>query len=394
MTVWAWDIASAYPYAMCHLPCLRHGRWVHRKGALRSRGLALVSWELRHEPPTAWGPLPVRLPDGNIVFPARTAGGWAWSPEYEAAKRLTPSLRTLEAWVWEPKACKCPRFPFRERIVDWYKQRLRWGKADKGLTLRLGMNSVYGKSAQGVGKARFRCMVRAGLITALCRAQLLDAIACAKDPSSVVAVATDSVMATERLKLPAPLKLGTEAIAKKMGKTPLGGWEEQEFKHGVFLVRPGLRFSLDPRAEEKDTAARGLGVRVLHANRKRVLSAWERTPLAALSIQQPALFHGAKTSIRMLADGTLVRSSRYGKWLRPEPRKMGYDAEPKRESVSCGPRSGPRSSYVLNLWELDMTSRSVPYSEASKSKLALAAEELGDVEEEQPEGWPLGGIGG
>ena len=390
MTVYAWDIASAYPYAMAQLPCLRHGRWKLYKGRPLGLTLALVSWQLSG-PAEAWGPLPVRLPDGNIVFPSRTAGGWAWSPEYHAARRLVSGVHALQHWAWEPKACKCPPWPFRERVVAWYCERLKWGKASKGLTLRLGLNSCYGKSAQGVGRGKFRCMVRAGLITAICRAQLLDAIGCASDPWNVVAVATDSVMATERLKPPAPLVLGTEEAARAAGKTPLGGWEEKRYPHGVFLVRPGLRFALGDGAVEADTAARGLGVRVLHANRARVLRAWTRHPLASLDVQQPAVFHGAKSSIRLNADGSLTRSKHYGKWEKPKPRKMGYEAVPKRESVSCGPG---RDEYRLNLWDLDMVSRSVPYSQAARGALALASAELGDLEDEQPEGWPLGGVGG
>src|SRR5208282_6672187 len=91
----------------------------------------------------AWGPLPHRLPDGNILFPVQSAGGWAWQDEVLAAIRLHPGVCILEAWTWRQSCSHDP--PFAKRIEELYQRRLSWGKAVRGRVLRLGLNSCYGK---------------------------------------------------------------------------------------------------------------------------------------------------------------------------------------------------------------------------------------------------------
>src|SRR5271163_2157680 len=52
--VWSYDISSAYPYAICFLPCLVHGSWEHRtmhdglQREVEEASAALVRYELPH----------------------------------------------------------------------------------------------------------------------------------------------------------------------------------------------------------------------------------------------------------------------------------------------------------------------------------------------------------
>jgi hypothetical protein len=393
-TVWAYDIASAYPYQLARLPCMQHGRWKHfPKGGWPAKDLVSLL-RYRIDPSSrscpAWGPLPHRLLDGNIVFPRVSAGGWAWSAEVFAARKFHPGIRILEAWVWCPtKKCaeKHPP-PYRNLFVELYKRRLYWGKERRGMVLRLGMNSVYGKSAQRAGQPRYRCQVRAGLITSMTRAMLLEAILCARDPWNVVELATDSVMSLEPLTLPQPEKLGTEEAARKAGKVPMGGWEEKEWEGGAMLLRPGLRFPILPEGKEKQTAARGVGTRVLHQNRAALLQKWREKSMAPVTVQQPTFFWGAKSSIRrvqgepdILGDREwfYVRDPKYGRWEEPPPRKLQYSPHPKRESLLEG--------FRLDPWCLpqDAGSASLPYDVELVSAIARELEELRILEEEQPE---------
>jgi DNA polymerase type B, organellar and viral len=366
------DIASAYPAAMAGLPCFAHGRWVHA-AMWQGEPWSCVHYELAADrrAPEAWGPLPFRLPDGNIIFPTVSAGGWVWDVELRAGLALHPGVRMKDAWVWR-QACDCPP-PFGARIAELFERRKQWGKSSRGIVLKLGLNSMYGKSAQRVGAGRFRCMVRAGLITSTTRAMLLGAVARARDPWSILELATDSVLSTERLTLP---------------RSPfgaLGAWEAKPWPAGVFLVRPGLRFSLGEGSEES-TAARGLGVRTLHANRARVLRAWEKAPMAPLTIQQPTMFHGARSAVRRVrgqADPSgdvpwsYVRGAEYGRWTDPEPRRVGYQPAPKRCEVLQG--------YRLLPWELPLQGESVPYGEAPDSPMAEDFDDLRTRADEQPE---------
>lgn len=397
--VWSYDIASAYPYAMTRLPCLAHMKWTYVEGPraveralARRHATALVSYAL---PPTresklaAWGPLPVRTPRGDILFPTSGPGGWAWEPEYLAATRFAPNVVPLAAWIGKTR-CACG-FPFAKGIAAYYAQRLAWGKDGRGMTVKGGINSCYGKRAQRVGSGQFRCLVSAGLITATARGMLLDAIASCPDPWDVLSVATDSVMARRPLTLPKPWETGTERAAERACKLPLGAWEEKTYPNGIFLIRPGLRFALG-KTDVKETAARGLGIKSLHENRRRVQEAWARRPMGSLTIQQPSFFHGCKVSVREVAEEEYVRSPLYGRWTEPEPRKVAFDARPKREGFLLREDGNAR----LLPWELPMVdeARSRAYGSTGASELAKMRAAGDDLAEEQPEYAPsaLGGL--
>jgi len=369
--LYQYDIASAYPSAMTRLPCLRagHGKWVlHADGEswLHWTALARFQVEPHKDVCTAWGPLPHRLPDGNILFPTVSAGGWAWSEEVRDAGALHRGVRVREAWVWHP-SCACPP-PFAARILELYERRLQWGKAARGLVLKLALNSLYGKSAQRVGKGKFRCMVRAGLITSMTRAALLRAVAMAKDPWNVLELATDSVLSKE------PLPLGGKG---------LGSWESKPWPGGVFLLRPGLRIPLTRGGDIDRTAARGVGVRTLHENRLKVVRAWEREPMAPVTLRTPSFFHGAKLSVRQLADGeTYRRDELYGRWS-DETKTLTFTPKPKRAAL--GGRDG--AAIRLLPWELPTGEgcASVPYGEVEQSALADDLDRMRELEEDQPE---------
>jgi len=392
--LYAYDLAGAYPYAWCLLPCLRHGRWrkVGPKGcekALARGRLALVRWRLpaqRHQ--LAWGPLPFRLggketPEaarGNIVFPARSAGGYAWSPEVVAGRKLA-RIEVRGGWVYE-KRCHCGH-PFRRLMVGWYKERLRWGSKGRGRVLRLGMNSCTGKSMQAVGAAKYRCLVRAGLVTSYTRARLLEAIASASSPWHVLEVATDSVLASEPLSLPAPVDLGTARAAKRAGNNPLGAWDTSPVNpDGAFLCRPGMRFRLG-EADEGETAARGLGVSALHAARAAIMASWQKQPLGEVRVPAGRTFIGAKSGIRRVGrrGWKFKRSPDYGRWVEPPPRLVSFKPGPKRDAV-LPTHAG--QGLRLSCWELPMGRRyeSAGYDEEQVSE---AVQQLRDEENRRDE---------
>lgn len=390
--LFAYDIVSAYPAAFARLPCLRpnHGRWVHCKGGIGKKHHPLATVvRFRVEPHPrahpAWGPLPHRLPDGNILFPLESAGGWAWLPEYEAARRLHPGVVALESWSWQPR-CRC-REPFAARVRELFALRRQWGKSARGLVLKLALNSLYGKSAQAVGRGRYRCMVRAGLVTAMTRARLLEAVARARAPGDVLELATDSVLSLRPLRFRAG-ELGSE----------LGQWEAKDpdaWEGGVFLMRPGLRFPLrkvstrEGRAEVlAQTAARGVGNKTLAKNRARVLRGWEREPMAPVTLRTPSFFHGATLSVRRLVERQdedeviyrYVRDPLYGLWTE-ESRTLTYTPRPKRDAVAAGP------GYRLEPWRLPRGPgcESMPYGVSGASLIGQELARMRELEEDQPD---------
>ena len=344
-----YDIASAYPYALATMPCMRHGRWRRRVGSAAEDVLvgaslgkvALVRYTLRRHRACnpAWGPLPFRLPDGNILFPLESAGGWVFAHEARAGLSVHPGIVAKEAWEWVP-TCDCPP-PFRDEIVRLYKTRLEVGKSSRGIVVKLALNSMYGKSAQRVGRGKYRCIVRAGYVTATTRSMLLTALTRVRDPWDVLELATDSVLTLKPMALPIPWDLGTLDAARAVGEAELGAWEEKEpHKEGVFLLRPGLRFALGKHAALGSVAARGLGTKNLFDNRQSVLDAWRRAPMGDTTVQQPSFFHGAKLSVSKRArprEGTCVAlSTAAGKTLR---RAFSRTGRAPSEAASRLPRT-------------------------------------------------------
>ncbi len=423
------DIASAYPYAEATLPCLKPdcGSWDLVSGtheelvrAVRGARAALVHYDLppweglditdlddddfvgRGDPPRirrkaycttrAWGPFPFRLRDGGTVYPITSSGGWIWRPEILAVldyPKLWPNLRLREAWIYHSK-CKCPR-PFFASVTKDYRYRLQWNKDGQGMVVKLGLNSRYGKRAQSVGDAPYKCLATAGMITSNCRAQLLRAIAHAHDPWSVLSVATDGILYdTPPKTLPDPvdtetLEAANEAtIRDKKKRYPLGAWDRTDYKKGVFLIRPGMRFNLDLESEEGSTAARGIGVRVLHKNRKRILTRWKKAPEASLTVQQKSMFHGAKscTTKRVRRGRThYERHPNYGLWLKPEPHKISYSPLPKRPLVGPGHRL-----YTWCLLEEDGESYPYDRTAARLAPAVIELERMQTLASEQPDG--------
>ena len=361
--VWGYDIASAYPFAMTQLPCFKCGVWTIIKRPsleqIKDSAAACIHYELppweglrliRERPnhkkyvkggraaENPWGPFPFRLDDGNIVFPVVSKGGWVWKPEYLAGIEGFPNVKAKEAWLYNTK-CKCEK-PFAVMMASYYNARLEWGKEGKGIVMKLGVNSCYGKMAQRVGKPPFQCVVSAGIITATCRGMLLRGMAKAKDPWDIVGLATDGIQVTSELQMDDPPRTGTENKAKEKGKMPLGAWECKG-KEDTFLIRPGMRFPMD-REKKTGTAARGMGVRVLHENRALVLAEWERNRLGPVKIQQPYMFWGSKSCVRPTSKGMVMirevirgerelgsipigeftKDEKYGDWQQPEKRNL------------------------------------------------------------------------
>jgi hypothetical protein len=377
--VWNYDISSAYPYQLMFLPCLSCGKWERVAGRgvtkkiARAR-LALVHWHLpetsksRREP--AWGPFPVRAKDGTIIFPSSALGGWCWREEYLAAAAAFDNVEASEAWLY---STECKHWPFRE-VSDVYVERCRIGKEGRGKVLKLGPNAAYGKLAQSIGvNPPFQSWVWAGNITSGCRAQLIDAIASAKDRWNVLMLATDGVWTREPLVLPKPRDTGTDSTGK-----PLGGWEEKRFDRGVFCVRPGIYFPINPTEEQlKEVRARGLGKKTLYQEWPKIVEAWERDgPDAKVELDDIIRFVGAKSGVRQVrSSGEAKRSPDYGEWI-PFPMKVSFNPLPKRRRV-LGQR--------LECWQ-DVGWESHPYDAAVESPEAKALKLFTEMVLEQPDG--------
>lgn len=220
--IFQYDINSAYPAVIRNLPCLVHGTWKHRTNvrSLPRAPIYVAKVEFSHPGRRFLGTLPIRSEKGNISYPQRGSGIY-WSMELAAAKRAGCVLRVSEAWEYTT-TCDCKPIGW---VDDIYQLRLKIGKTNKGMVLKLGLNSLYGKFAQSVGTPRWANPIWAGIITASTRAQIIDA--CREIPEeNVLMIATDGIFTDQPLnKLP---------ISRQ-----LGDWELTEHDW-MFIIQPGL----------------------------------------------------------------------------------------------------------------------------------------------------------
>jgi len=223
--VYQYDINSAYPYVIRSLPCLACAEW-ERSVEVSEDGIYEVEWEL--PPATRWGTLPHRNKHGEITYP-RSGRGWYWGSEVHAAFRYDARAhRIIRGWRL---VRKCGHLPFAE-VPSVYAQRQRLGKQAAGIVLKLGLNSLYGKTAQSVGQPRYANYIWAGMITAGCRAMILDAIRLT-GPDHVLMTATDSILTDCEVSLPGS------------SEKRLGEWDAASSPNGILIIQPGITVAYD-----------------------------------------------------------------------------------------------------------------------------------------------------
>lgn len=399
--VYGYDISSAYPYQTFFLPCLEHGEWTLTKSAAKARAAkaACVHYQYRkpiHED-EAWAPFPFRDEKGSIIYPRMSGGGWVWRDEFFAGADLFPEVEFVEAWIY---TCKCRCRPFGE-IAAHYMQRLKWGKEGKGIVLKLGVNSVYGKLAQSIGdNPPFQCWIWAGIITSGTRAQILELLALHKDRKNMLAVATDGVYTREQLVTPKPTSTNMESWVQK----PLGGWEEKIYDNGLFFMRPGIYFPLTGTEKEMlETRARGIGKATMRESIRRMVDAWNDfgtsnavcnkvdcklvdpntkknlgKNLHHVHLPNIVRFHGAKTCLTKGGkSGVITRSALYGQW-RSREIVLRFDPLPKRDQVLEDRRTLPLRHMGNTLSSI--YKKSLISEEARQAKMQQAESQ------EQPQG--------
>lgn len=400
--VHSYDIASAYPYQLYQLPCLACGTWEHVtsnvRNAVERASCALVRYTLpecdslsikNNTSANQWGPFPMRtrglrsegIDDGCIVYPSSSGGGWICDQEYLTASQHWPNVEAQEAWCY---TTHCGHHPFKG-IGEAYCERLRWGKEGRGIVMKLGPNSCYGKLAQAVGiQPPYQCFLWALLTTGRCRAQLLRLIA----QGNVVMTATDGIASTRELAPERPRDTGSAKVAESFGKEPLGAWEHKILQSGIHMIRPGIAFALSVPGSSSgieledmaQTKARGVGKSTLSKAKAAVLRSWDEDGPVSFKLRQ-TMFHGWKSCISVVQDKTTgepvyKRHENYGLW-KPRETEVRYTSEPKRPFIFSEQGS-------LHTWAFGKDVSSAPYERIVNAE--LAALRLAEVlNSEQPD---------
>lgn len=221
----ALDINSAYPCAAVQLPT-SHGRWKRAREYDPAARWAIwrVRWTLDDSALVA--PFPFREKRA-IYYPLRGAGFYH-AVELQAAIDAYGEgcFDVSSGYTFEPADDSHP-FEFI-RDVFAYRQQLKTESHPSEKVLKLGINSVYGKLAQGNSRSglrpRFQDYFWSGYITAWTRAQVFAAMM--QQPESVCAVATDGLIFAGR----------TPSLDEGPG---LGQWERTAYRD-LFIAQPGM----------------------------------------------------------------------------------------------------------------------------------------------------------
>lgn len=263
--VYTYDIRSAYPFILSGLPCQTHLVYSRYSGYVQSElALYRVTWNVPEE--SYWPPFPFRIEGTKQIIWPTSGEGYYHSSEVHAAMRMYgDAITIIESWVFQSHCGEagCAGQPFRF-IPEYYQYRneLKARGSQAQLTIKLGLNAMYGKTAQGVGwgdkKPPYQSFLLAGMMTAGTRAMLLDAIQQA--PEDILWTATDGIVSRVPLDLPE-------------GKG-LGEWE-----HGtadmVFCVQSGI-YEVT-KGNEITIRSRGFGKR--ETSFDEIRAAYKRDPV-------------------------------------------------------------------------------------------------------------------
>lgn len=301
--VYQYDIRSAYPAAMLELPCPDHTHWHRFKGAPKgwSWWLGRGRWSRPAKAsPLDWGPLPARRKDQSTCYPMSVAGCW-WSPELEAIGNFD-----YEGGWGADRECDCKPWDW---IREVFARRDELGPGP-GYPIKIGLAALYGKLAQRFGKAEWRDIAMAGLVTSSVRAKLYEAMV----RSDVVMVATDAIYSRSPM---VHLHTGRE----------LGDWSLEVISSPIHVVGPGIFWS-----GEEIVRGRGIG-------RKRILEAapelqalwrnWYRSAIGSLR-PPPSLDLNIEIFVNHRTAISLGQVELAGKWHKIKL-PLSYDWKHKRD---------------------------------------------------------------
>lgn len=243
-TIWRYDINSAYPDAMRTIPDLSDGEWI--KGDIQNIevepfGLYHIQWNDKTGKAGEQSFLPFFWRDitGEIYYPS-FGENWIWGIELMNVHN-DMNWSVSEFYIFRSNSDRKP-FNFIEK---YYTERLEIKRRAKrgenlpndngrSLIIKLGLNSLYGKTVQKVGIEKmedgslhyppYYNIVIGSYITAYTRAKLYrKAMLC---PGAIALFATDGILSTQ--------PLGSTESSEE-----LGGWEVEQLD-GLVLLQAGV----------------------------------------------------------------------------------------------------------------------------------------------------------
>lgn len=197
-----YDINSAYPYALTKLPDITKGRWVCSKTIHPKAEVGFFHIIADISDSVKVCPFPFRNKKDMIIYPSGRFETFVTLHELLAVQD-DPRIKykILESNQFIPS--KNYDYPFKDFIEAMYQKRLDLKKRNnpQQQTLKLILNSIYGKTAQTTNN-RFGNLfnpIIASFITGFARAQLYKFVRDNNLENHVVAFATDSIAIQKKI---------------------------------------------------------------------------------------------------------------------------------------------------------------------------------------------------
>lgn len=243
---YGYDINSAYPDGIRHLPDLSRGAW--RKVETFDKNARFSIWKVDFDnwvSPTFAYPLFYRGSRDEVSYTPRTKG-WYWHPDVMNLPTILRDKCVQYGWIFDSDGST--PFAFVPELYD-ERRALKAAHIGAEKAIKLALNSMYGKMAQRAGYSTsgkipaFHQLEWAGWVTAWARHKLYGAILQAQSQNALIAVETDAVYSSQPLQLPMSEKLGE--------------WEASNYDF-ILYWQNGVRWYMEKGEDSIKSAIRGL----------------------------------------------------------------------------------------------------------------------------------------
>jgi hypothetical protein len=267
-----YDINSAYPFAMSLLPDLSnctidysttytndyYSIWFVTYNVL-DHGTKKKQYKYNGAESFLCGPFPYRTKQGNIFYPYWNQYGiWVHQCELQNAIRLygREHFKIQHGFILKPKSNR-PAFPFISEIAARRLELKEIGD-ERNIVLKLALNSLYGKTAQGQREIGvippFQNYYIAGFITAFTRAKLLaQSFQDGRFGSSAIQFATDGIFAI------------SPANNIRHTNTDFGGWEYTHIPVPICYIQGGIYYAQNKVSGKDKRRTRGFNANALES---------------------------------------------------------------------------------------------------------------------------------
>lgn len=330
-----YDIVSAYPAAMNELASLSGAteEFITEYEPNNPYAVYKVQWSIPSA--SVLTPLPFRNPDGTIEYPYYGTG-YYWQAEIAAAMEVfgEECFTIIEGYAFRVVDPDSRPFEFIRNMFEFRKVLKARGSMAQ-ICIKLALNSLYGKMAQGIGyrnqQPPFQCYIYAGMITAATRASVLRAAG--KAPDAIISFATDGIISRDTL----DLKISGD----------LGDWEYQTYDKG-FIIKPGF-YKLD-KPEGSVKKVRGFPAKNIDFDH--VEKVWDSEGLSGHVLVPTQQFIGLKSA---------SENRLWGQWIESD----GSKEKPHRKLSFYPSRGNPERIEEDNLTAYQLIQEFVKETESA-----------------------------